>query len=847
MRRTSNKIKKILAFLGIAAKFAFAAGFLGFIVLAIIIYAIDTPDLENFKERRVIESTKIYDRTGKILLYDIHGEEKRTVIKFENIPRHIKNATIALEDDNFYKHWGFRPFAFGRAIFVNLMRGSFEQGGSTITQQVVKNTLLTSEKTILRKLREIVISLKLERKYEKDEILSFYLNQIPYGNNAYGIEAAAETFFGKHAEELNLLETAYLISLPKAPSYYSPYGKHRKELDARAEFTLNRMKELGFVSEEEFEKAKKENLIWQPARAQGIIAPHFVIEVREELNNRFGEDEVEIGGFKVTTTLDVDLQTKSEEIIEKYAPTIEKNFNAKNAASVAIDPKTGDILAMVGSRDYFELGRDGNFNVTTALRQPGSAIKPFVYATALKKGFTPETAVFDLPTEFNPACTKEGKPTWADEASPKYTEEEKKCYHPKNYDEKFRGPVSFREALAQSLNVPSVKVLYLAGLDDSLLTSRDFGITSLNDPARFGLTLVLGGGEVSPLELTSAFGVFANDGTRNPHRYILKIEDKEGKTLYEAESQPREVIDKNIARAISDILSDNEARAPAFGESSALYFPGKQVAAKTGTTNDYRDAWVLGYTPEIVIGTWAGNNDNASMEKKVAGFIVAPMWHEIMEYALTKQTINGFIKPEKLVLGDEDQKLPSTVLRGEWRGGKEFVIDKISGRLATEFTPEEFKERKVIQEVHSILYWLGRRDDPQFRYWEEGVRAWAATNGYLDQPESVIPTEYDNVHIPENFPKIKSLEILPKKDYYELGDKIFVKTGIENKYSVSQIDYFGGPIENFIGSEKQPPWEFGIEITTDLVDEYNQIPIKLKIYDSVGNKVEETTTLNLSI
>ena len=822
--------------------FCLILGFLGAIALFVLVASIRVPGVGNFEERRVIQSTKIYDRTGETLLYDIHGEEKRTVMPFDEIPRHVKNATIALEDDNFYKHFGFRPFSFMRALVNNILRGKWEQGGSTITQQFVKNTLLTSEKNITRKFKEIAIALKIERIYSKDEILNLYLNQIPYGSNAYGIEAAAETFFGKHAADLSLLEAVYLVSLPNAPSYYSPYGKHKTELAARAQFTLAKMKKLGFISEKEYEGASRDAVKFTLARIQGIIAPHFVIEVRDELNKKFGEDEVEKGGFRVITTLDAELQKITEEVITKYSPEIEKKFNATNAAVVAVDPKTGDVLTMAGSRDYFDQKIDGNFNVATAFRQPGSAFKPFVYATAFKKGLTPETTVFDLPTEFNPSCTVDGKPTWLEESSSQYEEELKKCYHPQNFDKKFRGPVSLREALAQSLNVPSVKTLYLAGLGDSLLTAKDFGISSLNDPDRYGLTLVLGGGEVSLLELTSAFGVFANDGVKNPYRYILKIENAGGKVVYSSNNEPREVIDKNIARAISDILSDNKARAPAFGEASALYFPGKQIAAKTGTTNDFRDAWVLGYTPDITIGAWAGNNNNTPMEKKVAGFIVAPFWHEIMEQALIKLPSSKFTSPDSFSPPSERD---GPWLRGEWRGGQEFIIDKISGRLATKFTPEEFQEKKVIREIHSILHWMDRQNDPQFKNWEEPVRKWAASQGLFDENSGVIPKEYDDVHIPENFPKIKEINISPKKSSYSVGEKISMKPGIESKYPVTQVDFFGGNEEIYLGSVKKYPYEFNTEISEKILDDGNALNIKLKIYDSVGNTVEEKINIGL--
>src|SRR3989344_3226415 len=474
-------MKVFLTLGGVGA--AITAAFISFLV-----FTVNIPDLNNAEKRRIAQSTKIYDRAGEIFLYDVPGSEKRTIIPFENIQQGVKNATMALEDDSFYQHHGIRPLATFRAVFLNIFTGS-SQGGSTITQQLAKNIFLTPEKTITRKLKEWILALKIEREYTKDEILNLYLNQIPYGNGAYGIEAAAETFFAKKARDLTLLESAYLAALPRATTFYSPYGKNRNKLDERAEFALSRMQNLGFISKEEYAAAHATPIKFSPLRTQGIVAPYFVIEVREQLNEQFGEDVVERGGLKVITTLDINIQKKAEEVIEKYKDQIEKNFDARNSGMIAIDPKTGDVLAMVGSRDYFDIEHEGNFNITTAHRQPGSAFKPFVYATALKKGYTPETVVFDVPTEFNPLCTPDSK------APPGVLEDS--CYHPQNYDEIFRGPTTLREALAQSLNVPAVKVLCLAGLGESLATARDVGITSLNDPERYGLTLVLGGGEVS--------------------------------------------------------------------------------------------------------------------------------------------------------------------------------------------------------------------------------------------------------------------------------------------------------------------------------------------------------------
>jgi membrane peptidoglycan carboxypeptidase len=426
---------------------------------AVLAYSLikNLPNPERITERAVIESTKIYDRTGEVLLYEIHGEERRTVLRFDEIPEKLRLATIVAEDINFYKHHGLDWRGILRALVKNVLRGDIAQGGSTITQQLIKNSILTSERTFTRKFREALLAILLENKYSKDEILELYLNQIPYGSNAYGIAAASDAYFSKRVDELDLNEIAVLAALPKAPTYYSPYGTRRNELVERKDWILDRMADSGAISKEDAEAAKKSALKFTPLK-QSIRAPHFVMYVREYLNQKYGEEFVERGGLKVVTTIDWKLQEEAEKFVREGAEQNEKLVQAKNAAFTAINPKTGEILVMVGSRDYFDLSNDGNVNVTMRPRQPGSAFKPFVYATALKKGYTPETTLMDASTEFNPLCNPDGTPGPA-------ISDPKSCYHPKNYDDKFRGPVTLRQSLAQSLNVPSVKLLYLAGIE----------------------------------------------------------------------------------------------------------------------------------------------------------------------------------------------------------------------------------------------------------------------------------------------------------------------------------------------------------------------------------------------
>ena len=686
-------------------EFGILAGIaIGFIIFgAGIVWAIiaPIPTINNFENRKIAESTKIFDRTGNIVLYDVFGQIRRTVVPLEEMSPYIQKSAIAIEDTEFYQHHGFRPKAFLLAVLVNLrlMPGILGQGGSTITQQVVKNTLLTQRKTIARKLEEIILALRLERVYSKDQILATYLNETSYGGTIFGVQEASQYFFGVDAKDVDLAQAAYLAALPQAPTRYSPYGNHRDLLDERQKLVLRRMLDVKLITEEEYKGAADEVVEFRNAREAGIKAPHFVFFIREYLEEKYGADIVAQGGLRVITTLDWQLQEKAEEVVEKHAPGMENNFNASNEGVVAVEPKSGQILAMVGSRGYFDETIDGKVNIAVAHRQPGSSFKPFVYATAFKKGYTPETVVFDLKTQFSTHC------------APNDFSSEDPCYSPNNFDETFKGPITLRNALAQSVNVAAVKTLYLAGISESIQTAQDLGIATLAGSDRYGLTLVLGGGEVTLLDLTSAYSVFANDGVKNPSTGILRVEDRSGNVLEEYKEQSSRVLDAQIARQITDILSDNVARTPEFGANSPLYFSQTPVADKTGTTNDYRDVWIVGYTPGISIGAWAGNNDNSPMEKRIAAFIIAPMWHEIMEFALQKYPSETFTPP-----APENPEILPPVLRGSWN---------------TDAT----------QGIHEILYWLdkdnprsGLRGDPndaQFALWEFPVALWAGQQALM--------------------------------------------------------------------------------------------------------------------
>ena len=621
--------------------------FLGIIIIStagavfvFVYYAKDLPRPEKFTEKRQIESTKIYDRTGEILLYEIYGEEKRTIVPLETIPDYLKKAVIATEDNNFYTHRGIDLKAITRAILADFKIKSAAQGASTISQQLIRSSFLSREKTVERKTREIILTLELERRYSKDQILYWYLNQIPFGQNAYGVEEASQTYFKKHISEITLAEAALLTALIRSPSYLSPYGENQEELINRKNFVLDRMANLGFISQETAKEAKKEELVFVKP-LQSIKAPHFVLYVKDYLETKYGEDLKE-KGLKVYTTLDWKFQEIAEAAVQEGVKRNE-TYHAYNGALVALDPKTGEILSMVGSADWFgesypegcdltpevDCLFDPMVNVATYKigRQPGSAFKPFVYATAFQKGYDDKYIVVDEETNFG---IWGGKP-----------------YIPQNYDGKFRGPVTLREALAQSLNVPSVKVLdFLAGLPDSIETAKNMGITTLDKPPSFyGLAKVLGGGEVKLLDMVSAYGVFATEGQRIPPTAVLKIEDSQGNIIEQNKKTPIRVLDIETCRLMSDILSDNEARSPIFGLNSSLHIEGYQVAAKTGTTQYYKDGWTIGYTPSIVVGVWVGNSDNSPMGKIPAASSGAPIWKNFMLQVLPNYPRENFVKP----------------------------------------------------------------------------------------------------------------------------------------------------------------------------------------------------------
>lgn len=633
------------------------------------VYQYTIPDISSIRDYPFHLPTILYDRTGKQELYRLYGEENRVVIDHDAIPESIRLATIASEDAGFYSHHGVDPLSILRAIWANLRSGQIEQGGSTITQQLARALFLNNEQTFKRKIIEAILAIKIDRTLSKEEILDLYLNTIPYGSNTYGVEAASDMFFQKHAKDLTLDESALLAALPNAPTYFSPYKSHESELQTRQENILEKMYILGFIDRAEHNLAQNAKTILRiTPRKEAIIAPHFVFTVIDELKKTYSEEELRTKGFRVITTLDLDLQTAAEKAVRDGAA---KNVarGASNAALVALDAKNGDILALVGSKDYYDQSIDGNVNVTIEKRQPGSAFKPFAYATAFTKGFQPETPLYDRPVNFGPDGSG-------------------KDYIPQNYDGKFHGLLTMRQALSMSLNVPAVQTLALAGIQDTIKLATDMGITTLTDPKRYGLSLVLGGAEVRPLDMANAFSVFGQEGRTHDTRSIAKIidrNDKEVPLLIPQES--KQVLDPEVARKINSILSDNSARTPIFGPNSPLAFPaGVTVAGKTGTTQNFRDAWTVGYTPSIAVAVWAGNNDNHPMHPGADGiYVAAPIWRDFMNQALKRFPVTGFTAYKPAPSKQARTLLPE----------KTIYIDKKTGREIPENKAKKMKKGRI--------------------------------------------------------------------------------------------------------------------------------------------------------
>jgi len=812
---------------------AVALGLIGLIVIGV--YSRDLPDPDKLIDRQVAQSTKIYDRTGESLLYEISGDQKRTIIELEDLPDYAAQAVIALEDKTYYEHSGFNYRRLVLAV-IKKLTGSRGPGASTLTSQLVKNAILSPERTISRKLKEFILVFQIERKFDKDQILQLYLNEIPYGSTAYGIESAANYYFDKSARDINIAESALLAAIIQRPTFYSPYGNNVDRLLARKDVTLNLMAEQGFITEAERDEAKAFELDFK-AKREEITAPHFVFHVREQLVEKYGEHLVNQGGLVVKTTLDLEKQVIAEEVIEEQH---EANLNngASNNALVSLDPKTGEILAMVGSVDYFDEEIDGQVNVATRPRQPGSSMKPIVYTLAWARGYSPATMVFDVVTKF-PATGN--------------------VYEPKNYDLSERGPVSLRKALQGSLNIPAVKALYLVGVNNFLDFAEELGYSTFEDRSRFGLSVVLGGAEVTLLEHTAAYATLAANGEYHEPLALLEVSTNEGEVLDTFESKSRQAIDENIAKITTNVLSDNGARAFVFGLGSPLQLGSRPAAAKTGTTNDYRDAWTMGYTPSLATGVWGGNNDFSEMNRGAGGSLVAaPIWQAYMLKALEDTPVESFApatlpKPEKAVLS------------GQGFGFTQVTIDRASEKLATDLTPESFREERLFIEAHSILHYIDKSNpngpipvppsDPQYSNWEDAVQRWVQER--IDSNEPIFedtedrgipegitieyglpPTEEDDLHIPSNQP---SLSIVSPSNNEELQTRsINVSVNTTANRGIARVEYFLDDV--FIGTSATAPYTFNGSLKSFPNGFYT---LKAIAYDDIDNSAQTTIRIEL--
>ena len=591
----------------------------------------DVPSTATIGRTSYPQSTKIYDRTGK-LLYTVFTSKNQTFVPINKIGTDLKNATIAIEDKDFYKHGAIDIRGITRAIFSTVIKRQV-QGGSTITQQLVKNSLLTPERTITRKVKEIILSFVVEATHSKNGILEMYLNQVSYGGTTWGVQAASYAYFDKPVDKISLAQSAFLAGLPEAPSIYSPFGSHPELGKKRQIEVLHRMREQKYITKSQEEKALAEQLTFSKFQNK-ILAPHFVFYVKDLLVKKYGQRMVDQGGLNVTTTLDLDIQNYAQASVSAEVDNL-KESNVSNGATLVTNPKTGEILAMVGSHDYFDQENDGNVNVTLAKRQPGSSIKPINYAVGLIKGYTAATPFVDQPTCFPNA----------DQAA----------YCPVNYDGKFHGAPQMRDSLGNSFNIPAVKMLKVNTVEDMIATASAMGIDTFDTPDRYGLSLTLGGGEVTMLGMAEAFGVFANNGYRIPLTAILKVTDSKGVVIseYKPPGSPifgKKVLPDGVSYIISNILSDNNARSLEFGTNSPLRIKNYPVSVKTGTTNDFRDNWTIGYTHSYVVAVWVGNNDNSQMSGIVSGITgAAPIWNDIMSHLIIGTPAESTLKPDSVI------------------------------------------------------------------------------------------------------------------------------------------------------------------------------------------------------
>lgn len=830
---TPHNRLKTLSSLATAAFFAVIAGVV-FVGILFAWYAKDLPRPDKVSRVEGL-STVILDRNGETV-YDIFENENRIPVKFEDIPKSLKDATIAVEDKDFYKHKGLSTTGVLRAL-VNIFIFHNLQGGSTLTQQLVKNALLSQERTLPRKMKEAILAIQIERKYTKDQILQMYLNEIPYGGTAAGVEAAASYYFAKHAKDMTVPECVILAGLPQSPSNYSPFGDDPKAYIARTQHVLRRMREDSYITaQQETDLKKAIETVKFASGSAGLNAPHFVAYVKEQLIAKFGQKTVDAGGLRVTTTLDLKLQKEAQKIVKEEVEKV-KTLKVSNGAAIVIDPKTGEILAMVGSKDYEATDASGlKFNVVTqGLRQPGSTMKPISYAAAFKKGYTASTLLLDVDTKYPSG----------DPAKPEY--------NPKNYDGKYRGPMQLRFALGNSINTIAVKVIALVGIKEVLRTAYDMGITTLaptnENVSRFGLSLTLGGGEVKLIDITSAFGVLGTGGMRQEPVSILKVEDTKGKVLFEHKSvAARRVLPADVSYLVSNILSDNTARKDTFGERSYLVLAGKTVAVKTGTTDDKRDNWTIGYTPSFVVGVWVGNNDNSPMNPALASGITgaAPIWSRLMKEALTGKPDEPFTRPDNIIEMDVDSYAGGTPV-GDAKRKELFIKGTEPNGPSSVYQNIKLSRHDGSKLANAVEIVRGDYDTKQFivfketdpvstdgkNRWQDAINAWVSGQG---DAKFHPPTETYSGG--DTF----ALSIKEPSDHAQVNDK-------NVKVSVKATSTNGiSKIEVFVNGEKKKETSGDTFSDTVYIDTNgSNYAIKAKATDTKGNTTESEIHIGVNM
>ncbi len=859
---------------------------------AIGILSIGLPDVSKLENLNAAQSTEIFDRNGE-LLYTIHGEENRQYVALDNVANHLVNATIAIEDDGFWDHSGFDIFALGKVVLYEVFRIGSPRGGSTITQQYIKNTFLSSERTYTRKAKELILAIRLERTYEKEEILELYLNRIPYGNNAYGIEKASEIYFNKKASELSLAESAIIASLPQAPTRYNPFGNNKyshllkeftvdelyyrniesennleiseytrgligKHVDlgngtkiyipGRSDLVLKRMYELGMISMDERQKGLNEiQTVTFNNYKENIKHPHLVLYIKEILEEKYGKDVVEQGGLKVYTTIDGNLQTFAEETIFTKGEENVTKFATNNAAALTINAKTGEILAMVGSRDYFNEEIDGNVNVVMRPRQPGSSFKPIVYAQAFYNGYAPGNVIYDIPTKVGPD-------------------------KPQNFDGKWLGQITIREALSRSRNIPAIKAYFLAGEQDSIIDlATKMGITTLDKKHSYGYPLAIGAGEVPLMEMVTAYGVFANGGKKPELTAIKKVENANGDVL--EEWKPREfeeVLDPQIAYLINSILSD---QATAIGP--RMFVDGKINAAKTGTSTKENkkeaqgkqvrpsDGWLIGYTPTIVTGVWIGNTDGSGLGFNADGYDTGgPIFKPIMTKALENLPSEPFPEPEgikRVQVSRASGKLPGAETPSSMIFTDIFAsfsvptevenlffkvkIDKISGLLATEFTPPDALEEVTFQNYEEIADMLN---------WNEEVRNFynGKSSEEDENPEGstiragLPPAEFDNIHTAETAKNAPTVTITnPVSQSTVNAGNLKVSINLKAPNGVSTVEYYLDDEKKFFTTSA--PYTGQVNISK-FIEPNSKHLLVVKVIDSLGYSTQSAIEIKIS-